>query len=96
MHAYREKGYISHATPKPMATNRKNSQAACLARAAVRRCAKQASASETSAAKTSRAGKWPSRKSREANQRLRPRAISNASITLRIFTTPAAAIKRVP
>jgi hypothetical protein len=86
---------MSQAIPIPMARNRKNDQAAWRMRPAVVRCSKP-NATDAKNAKSKRAEKWLGRTITAANQLLRPDAISQASNALRMFTIPAAAMKRVP
>jgi hypothetical protein len=101
--AQREMGYISHATPTPTRTNSANDHNAYLTPPGLARCVKHASATETSSANSSIAPKWLSRSrllinmnAPQINQLLLPVAISITSNTASAFTTPAAAMKRVP
>jgi hypothetical protein len=99
----REMGYISHATPTPTSTNSANDHTAYLTPSELERCVRQASTSETSSANNSMAPKWLSRSALlismdalQFTQLLLPVAISITSNTASTFTTPAAAMKRVP
>jgi hypothetical protein len=99
----RETGYISHATPTPTSTNNAKDHSAYLTPPARLRCDKHASATETSSANNSIAPKWLSRSVLAMNrnalqftQLLLPVAISIVSSTASTFTTPAAAMNRVP
>ena len=79
-----------------MTTKRANDHAAYLTRSAVVLCVRQASAKDARRAKTRSAGKWLTGRAEAGTQVLRPDAISYASQMLIRFTTPAAAMKRVP
>src|SRR5580692_642137 len=99
----RDIGYISQATPRPTSTNNANDHRTYLTPPARVRCERHASANETSSANSSIAPKWLSRsallrkiKAPQITQTLLPVEISIVSSTANRFTTPAAAIKRVP
>src|SRR5271165_517358 len=97
---YRENGYISHAAPTPIRMKSRNDLTAYLMRSEAVRRVRHVSAIETSAANDTIAQKWlivvPATKIPLSIQVLRPDAISYASNTAIKFTTPAAAMKRVP
>jgi hypothetical protein len=94
-------GYISQATLTLITTNNANDHRVYLIQFDPVRCVRHASAMETNKANNSMMPKWlrfnrAIVKRSVSTQFLRPDAISSTSKIASTFTTPAAAINRVP